>query len=98
MALEKDKIYKRSSNIVTRTIEDEIIFIPVKEDESDLEVVYNLNNEVSIKIWELIDGKKNLCDIKNNLMKEFEVKEEKLEKDLGNFIKELVKAGVIEVK
>jgi len=90
-----NKVYKKDPNMVGRKIEDEIILVPIKRDAADLEAIYNLNNEVSVKIWELIDGKRSIREIKDKILEEFNVKEEKLEKDLEEFVSDLLEIGAI---
>jgi hypothetical protein len=52
-------------------------------------------NDVASRIWELIDGKRNLKDIKTMIIKEFEVSPEEAEKDLIDFSKQLEKIGAV---
>jgi len=89
------KVYKKNPNFVARKIEDEIILVPIKREAADFEAIYNLNNEVSVRIWELIDGKRSLEEIRNKILEEFEVSSERLDKDLIQFIKDLKDIGAI---
>ena len=91
----KAKVYKKNPNFVARKIEDEIILVPIKREAADFEAIYNLNNEVSVRIWELIDGKRSLEEIRNKILEEFEVSSERLDKDLIQFIKDLKDIGAI---
>jgi hypothetical protein len=89
------RIYKKNPNFVARKIEDEIILVPIKRNSADLEAIYNLNNEVSVKIWELINGKRSLKEIEGRMLEEFRVGREKLEKDMREFIRDLEKIEAI---
>jgi len=40
-------------------------------------------------VWEHLDGEKTLLDIKNMIVKEFEVSSEEAEEDLVEFVREL---------
>lgn len=93
--MKKLRIYKKNPNFVARKIADEIILVPIKKEAADFEAIYNLNNDVSVRIWELIDGKRTISDIENKLLEEFLVSRDKLEKDLKDFIKDLKKIGAI---
>lgn len=95
MAKEK-KVYKKNPNMVERKIEDEIVLVPIKKDAADLDAIYNLNNVTSIRIWELIDGKKSVREIENKILEEFDVSEKDLENDLQEFIQDLEEIGAIE--
>ena len=78
------KKYKRNENFVYRTIQDETILVPIKDNVGDMGSIYNLN-EVGAFIWEQLDGEKRLLDIKNLILEEFEVAPEKAEADLREF-------------
>ncbi len=93
--MEENKVYKKNPNFVSRKIEDEIILVPIKKEAADFQAIYNLNNAVSVKVWELIDGKKSLETIKERILAEFEVKPDKLEKNLKEFVGDLKKIGAI---
>lgn len=89
------KIYKKNPNFVSRKIEDEIILVPIKRNAQELEAIYNLNNAVAVQIWELINGKRSLAEIRNIISDEYDVDEKRLNKDLIEFIKELETIGAI---
>ncbi|GAH79426.1 unnamed protein product, partial [marine sediment metagenome] len=55
---------------------------------ADLESIYTLN-PLAARICELIDGKRKIKDIKNVILQEYEVNEEKAEKDLLEFLTQL---------
>ena len=89
------KIYKKNQKLTAKKIENEFVLIPVKKDAVDMDVIYNLNNEVSVRIWELIDGKCSVKEIKEIILKEFNVKKEILEKDVDDFLSNLEKEDCI---
>jgi len=92
-----DKVYKKSDSIVSRKIADEFILVPIKQNVGDLESISTLN-EVAARIWELIDGKKKVSEIKDVILDEYEVTPRKLETDIIKYIKELENIGAIQVK
>jgi hypothetical protein len=85
-----DKIYKKSAPFVSRRIADEFVLVPIRQNVADLESIYTLN-EVAARIWELIDGKMKVKDIKDKIVEEFEVTPEEAEKDISEYLKQLVK-------
>ncbi len=91
-----DRIYKKSDSIVFRKIADEYILVPIRKNVSDLESIYNLN-ETGARIWELVDGKTKISEIKERLVEEFEVTPEEAEKDLGEHLRQLEKMDCIKV-
>ena len=83
-----EKVYKKSESIVSRRIGDEYILVPIRQDVGDLESIYTLN-ETGALIWELIDGKLKVSEIKESLIKAFEVEPEEAEKDLVEHLQQL---------
>ena len=78
----------KDPNMVFRQIDDEVILVPIRRNVADLESIYTLN-PLAARIWELIDGKRKIKDIKNVILQEYEVDEEKVEKDLLEFLTQL---------
>jgi hypothetical protein len=89
-----DKVYKKSDSIVSRKIADEFLLVPIKQNVGDLESIYTLN-EVATRVWELIDGKMKVEEIKDKIVEEFEVTPQEAEKDLANLVKQLLAVGAI---
>jgi len=89
-----DRIYKKSDSIVSRKIADEYILVPIRNNVGDLESIYTLN-EVGARIWELIDGKTKISEIKEKLAEEFEVAAEEAEKDIVEYVLQLEKIKAI---
>jgi hypothetical protein len=83
-----EKVYKKSESIVSRRIGDEYILVPIRQDVGDLESIYTLN-ETGALIWELIDGKSKVSEIKESLLDAFEVEPEEAEKDLIEHLQQL---------
>ena len=78
-----EKVYQKDSNIISRKIADEVILVPIRRNVGDLESIYILN-EVGAFIWEQIDGERQVKEIKETIMGEFEVSEGEAEKDSGH--------------
>ncbi len=89
-----DKVYKKSDSIVSRKIANEFILVPIRQDVGDLGSIYTLN-EVAARIWELIDGNRKAGEIKDRIVKEFEVTPEEAEKDLREHLRQLEKIKAI---
>jgi hypothetical protein len=83
-----EKVYKKSDSIVSRKIGDEFVLVPIKQDVGDLESIYTLN-ETAARIWELIDGKTSVKDIKERIVEEFEVDAKQAERDLLEHLQQL---------
>ena len=89
-----EKIYKKSDSIVSRKIADEFILVPIRQNVGDLESIYTLN-ETAARIWEMIDGKTKVREIKERIVEEFEVIPEEAEKDLIENLQQLEKIKAI---
>ena len=83
-----EKIYNKSDSIVSRKIADEFILVPIRQNVGDLESIYTLN-ETGARIWELIDGKMKVAEIKEKIIEEFEVTPEEAEKDIIEHLQQL---------
>jgi hypothetical protein len=90
-----DKVYKKSDSVVSRKIANEFILIPIRQNVADLESIYTLN-EVGGRIWELMDGKMTMREIKEKIVEEFEVTAQEAEKDIAEYLQQLekIKAAV----
>ncbi len=88
------RIYRKNSDIVARKIVDEMILVPVRRRVGDVESLYTLN-EVGARIWELIDGKREVREIRNLLLREFEANEVQIDADLLAFLDQLSEIGAI---
>jgi hypothetical protein len=84
------KVLKRSPKVVSREIEGEVILMPLYRSADDLSYIYTLN-ETAARFWGLLDGKRSLNDIKARLLAEFEIKEEKLDSQIKELLKDLKK-------
>jgi len=89
-----ERCYEKSPDIVSRKIADEYILVPIRHNVGDLESIYTLN-EVSARIWDLIDGKNKVNQIKDRIIEEFEVTDKEAERDLTEFLQKLEKIEAI---
>ena len=59
-------------------------------------VYYGLN-PVGARIWELIQEPRNVADIRNTILEEYDVDEERCQDDLLQLLREMETHGLIEV-
>ncbi len=88
------KHYKRKESFVFRKIKNETILVPIKDNVGDMGFIFNLN-EVGAFVWEHLDGKNRLLDIKDMIWEEFEVSSQKAEEDLCEFVSQLKEIDAI---
>jgi hypothetical protein len=89
-----DRVYQKNQNFVFRQIDDETLLVPIKDNVGDLGSIYNLNQAAAF-VWQHMDGKKTLNDIKDLMTGEFEVSDPDAEQDLTEFVGELEKIDAI---
>jgi hypothetical protein len=90
--------YQKDPDIVSRKIADEVILVPIRRKLANVNVIYLLRDEVSVRIWELIDAERKVGEIKSIICKEFEVNPERVDKDVEKFLRQLEKTGAIRQK
>lgn len=90
-----EKIYSKNPDVVFRKIADEFILVPIRQKVVDLKSIYTLN-EVAAFIWELMDGKKTVSQIKDKIIEEFEVEPAQVESDIEEMLSQFVALGLIQ--
>lgn len=80
-----------SKNVFAQEIDEETIILDSVTQE------YFSINEIGKVIWSLIEEKKNLEEIKAEMLDMYEVPQEQIEKDLLNFIQALEQKGLIKI-
>lgn len=88
------KIYKKNSDIVTRKIADELFLVPIKGNIADMQRIFTLN-PVGQYIWQEIDNRKGLDEIRKGIIERFDVENEQADSDIREFIAELIEADLI---
>jgi len=90
-----DGVYAPSEDIVARSIEGELIIVPLVAGIGDLEdELYSLN-ETGKAIWDRLDGKKSLKEVLAELSAGFEAPAGEIEKDLLGLVEELVRRKIL---
>jgi len=89
-----ERRYIRHEHFVFRRIQDEMLLVPIKDNVGDMGCIYNLN-DVGAFIWEHMDGKNRLSDIKKMMVEEFDVSSERAEDDLCEFVRQLEEIDAI---
>jgi len=90
-------VYQKKENVVTRHIAGETLLVPIYGDIANMEKIFTLD-PVAAFIWEHLDGKKSLKDIRDDVLKAFDVEKEQAETDIFEFVDELVEASLIETR
>src|SRR5512135_558961 len=88
-----DKVFVRGKDIVSRKIAGEIFLVPVKGQLADMQKIFSLSL-VAEYIWERLDGKKKVDEIRNDIVARFDVDPQQADADIQEFIAELLEAGL----
>ena len=89
-----EKKYRRDETVITRDIVGETILVPVRGKLADMQRIFTLN-DVGAYIWANLDGERSLAQICDDLQMDFDVQREQAERDLSDFISELLEAELI---
>jgi hypothetical protein len=89
-----EQVYQKNQNFVFRQIDDETLLVPIKDNVGDLGSIYSLN-QVAAFVWQHLDGKITLRDIRQLMTEEFDVSDLDAERDLTAFIAQLEKIDAV---
>ncbi|MEW6734575.1 MAG: PqqD family protein [Acidobacteriota bacterium] len=86
--------YGKKGDLVTRTIADETIIVPISRHVANLNAVFTLN-EVATSVWQLIDGQMTVAEIIDKITQEYEIDEKTVVDDIFQFLDQLEAIGLI---
>ena len=84
----KSSVFRKNLNVVFRQIGDESLLIPLVSEVGDLSNIYNLN-EIGTKIWEYIDGERDVIEICKLVTDEYDAPFDAVVNDTVEFINDL---------
>jgi len=86
--MQETTVLRKNKNMVMRVIDDETILLPIYKTSDEVDCIYTLN-KVASRIWELIDDKRTLDEIKSKVLKEFDTTPKEVDKEMQKFLKDL---------
>jgi hypothetical protein len=89
-----EKRFAKNPDIAFQEVVDEIVLIFIRPEIKHIENIYTLNN-VAGRVWQLVDGHKNVAQIRDTIVREFDVLPEDAEADLVAFLSQLELTGAI---
>ena len=81
--------------MATRQVAGEALLVPVRGRLAEMQKIFALNL-VAGHIWQELDGKRSLGEIRDSVMAHFDVGREEADRDVQEFIEELLEAGLVE--
>jgi hypothetical protein len=88
-------VVSRSGGMVVRKTGNEYVIIPVSNNIADMDSVFTIN-ETGAFLWEMIDGEKNVEEMINALVSEYEIDYQTALNDVSEFLEQMRKFLVIE--
>ena len=86
--IQPQSILLHSPSVVTRKTGSEYVLVPVTNNIADMNSVYTLN-ETGAFIWDLIDGNRNVEEIIDVLIAEYDTDRETATKDIFDFVENM---------
>jgi len=81
-------VFRKDPDIVFRKISGEYILVPIRHRVGDLDNIYTLN-ETAARVWELIDGRRSVGDIRDAIAGEFEADGAQVLSDIEECLRQL---------
>jgi hypothetical protein len=88
------KCFRKNPSVVSRPVGNEIVIVPTEGKGHDLEKIYTISG-CGTRLWNLLDGRSSLDTIKKEMLKEFDVPGDTLEKDIEKIIGKLIQSKLI---
>lgn len=86
---------KIRKGFVVREIAGEIIAVPTGELVKEFQEIITLTKSAKF-VWDLLQEDRTIEDVKSKLVEKYKIDEERVQKDVEQFIEELRKANIIE--
>lgn len=91
---ERERIYRRSADVVARQVGLESILVPIRHNVGNLDFVYTLS-PVAARIWSLVDGSRSVAAIADELCSEFDVDAATAAADVTTLLEDLASASLV---
>jgi hypothetical protein len=81
-------VLRKNPNMVSRVIADEVILLPIYKTSKEINCIYTLNKPAA-KVWEMVNGKRKMSEIKKKVLLEFDTTPQEADKEIQKLVKEL---------
>ena len=81
--------------VASRVIDGKVILVPIRQPGREIKRVYRLQDPVASSVWQLIDGRRTIRQIRKRVCEEFDTEAQRAEKDLLEFLEHLERIGAI---
>jgi hypothetical protein len=87
-------VFRHHDSLVARDLAGEKVILPVRGKVGDLGCIYTLNGTAN-EIWKLLDGRRTVAQIVEEMAPQYEVDRETLAADVNRTLTELQQEGLI---
>ena len=87
----------KNENMAVRVIDEETVLMPIFGSTDKINSIFTLN-KVGSRIWSLINGKRTVGEIKEQLSGVFTVTPARLNKEVAAFLQDLKKINAVTLK
>jgi hypothetical protein len=91
---DRQKIYKRKVDIISRKIAGEFILVPIKGKLVDMQRIFMMD-EVGEFIWNFLENQHSLAEIISEIEENFTVSKSQAETEISEFVRQLLQADII---
>lgn len=88
------EVFKKREEIVSRLIAGETILVPIRGRLADMQNIFSLN-PVAEFIWRQLNGVKSIEEIGREILENYDMGKEEVDRDLQEFINDLLKEDLI---
>ena len=93
MTIAGQRRFRRSLDVVSRKIGDEVLVVPIRGGVGDLDAVFSFNS-VGASVWTLLETEQSLEQLASWIVDHYEASPEQVQGDLASFVDELIEAGL----
>jgi hypothetical protein len=86
--------FEKAPEVVARRVAGEYLLVPIRRRAGRLDCIFTLD-EVGAEIWDSIDGARDVGQLVEIVLRDFEVEREEAARDVLDFVEGLREAGVI---
>ncbi len=87
--------YCRREDVVARQIAGDWLLVPIRSDLAGMQCLFVLDSPVAEHIWRALEGATSSEALCEGVVASFDVSPEQAERDVGEFLSELLAAGLI---
>ena len=87
-------VFARNADVIFRQVGDEALLVPVANNVGDLGSIYTLN-ETAARLWELIDGRRDVEELIRLLADEYAVSGNAIRQDVFELVVQLGSIGFL---